>query len=171
MRAALFSDSHGDVTALRFAMESAMKHGKIDLFAFLGDGVQDFYDLMKVMKRHNPMAVIQAVRGNNDPAMTGLSEEAVEKAECLWLFLAHGHRQRVKLTDMMLLQDARDRQCRAMLFGHTHRAFCGEKDGILMFNPGSVSLPVGSGPTAGLLEISPEGVLKPQILHLQSYYA
>lgn len=169
MRAALFSDSHGDAASLRIAMETVMKHGKIDLFAFMGDGVQDFFDLMKVMKKHNPMAMIQAVRGNNDPAMVGLSEEAVIKAEGLWLFLAHGHRQRVKLTDSMLLQDARDRQCRAALFGHTHRAFCLEKDGILLFNPGSVSLPVGSGPTAGILDIRPEGVLKPQILHLQTY--
>jgi putative phosphoesterase len=164
MRAALFSDSHGDAAALRIALEAAMKHGRIDLFAYLGDGVQDFYDLMKVMKKHNPSA-IQAVRGNNDYAMIGLREEAVLKAEGLWLFLAHGHRQRVKLTDSMLMEDAKDRQCRAALFGHTHRAFCEEKDGILLFNPGSVSLPVGSGPTFGLLEISPEGELKPQIIH------
>lgn len=169
MRAALFSDSHGDVTALRFAMESAMKHGKIDLFAFLGDGAQDFYDLMKVMKKHNPMAMIQAVRGNNDPAMIGLSEEAVVKAEGFWLYLAHGHRQRVKLTDSMLIGDAKDRQCRAALFGHTHCAFFEEREGVLLFNPGSVSLPVGSGPTAGILDISPEGILKPQILHLQAF--
>jgi putative phosphoesterase len=69
----------------------------------------------------------------------------------------------------MLLEDARDRQCRAALFGHTHRAFCEEKEGILLFNPGSVSLPVGAGPTFGLLDISKEGVLTPQILHLQTY--
>ncbi len=169
MRAALFSDSHGDAAALRIALEAAMKHGKIDLFGFLGDGVQDFYDLMKVMKKHNPLAVIQAVRGNNDYAMMGLAEEAVLKAEGLWLFLTHGHRQRVKLTDSMLIESAKDRQCRAALFGHTHRAFCEEREGILLFNPGSVSLPVGSGPTAGLLDISPEGVLKPHILHLQTY--
>lgn len=166
MRAALFSDSHGDITALRNALEAAMKHGKIDLFAFLGDGIQDFYDLMDIMKKHNPMALIQAVRGNNDHAMLGLAEEAVIKAEGLWLFLAHGHRQRVKLTDGMLIGDARDRQCRAALFGHTHRAFCEEKEGILLFNPGSVSLPVGAGPTFGLLDISAEGVLKPKILKL-----
>ncbi len=166
MRAALFSDSHGDIAALRNALEAAMKHGKVDLFAFLGDGVQDFYDLMNIMKKHNPMVLIQAVRGNNDHAMLGLAEEAVIKAEGLWLFLAHGHRQRVKLTDGMLIGDARDRQCRAALFGHTHRAFCEEKEGILLFNPGSVSLPVGAGPTFGLLDISAEGVLKPKILKL-----
>jgi putative phosphoesterase len=166
MRAAIFSDSHGDTAALRTAMEAAMKYGKIDIFAFLGDGVQDFYDLMKVMKKHNPMAAIQAVSGNNDSAMIGLKEEAVVKAESLWLFLTHGHRQRVKLTDSMLLGDARDRQCRAALFGHTHRAFCEEKEGILFLNPGSVSLPVGTGPSFGLLDVSPEGVLKPQILHV-----
>jgi putative phosphoesterase len=169
MRVALFSDSHGDAAALRIAMEAAMKHGRIDLFAFLGDGVQDFYDLMKAMKKHNPSAILQAVRGNNDYAMFGLREEAVIKAENLWLFLAHGHRQRVKLTYSMLMEDAKDRQCHAALFGHTHRTFCEEREGILLFNPGSVSLPVGSGPTAGILEISPEGVLKPQILHLQAY--
>ncbi len=165
MRAALFSDSHGDTTALRQAVEAAIKHGKIDLFAFLGDGVLDFYDLKQMMKKHNPKAIIQAVRGNNDYAMTGLLEEAVLKAEGLWLFLTHGHRQRAKLTDRFLIDAARDRQCSAALFGHTHRAYIKEKEGILLFNPGSVSLPVGPGPTFGLLDISPDDVLKPQILY------
>ncbi len=168
MRAALFSDSHGELTALRQALEAAMRLGKIDLFAFLGDGVLDFFDLKQMMKKHNPMAIIQAVRGNNDHAMIGLKEEAVIKAEGLWLFLTHGHRQRVKLTDTFLLGDARDRQCRVALFGHTHRALCLEKEGVLLFNPGSVSLPVRSGPTFGLLDILPEGVLMPQILYLPS---
>ncbi len=166
MRAALFSDSHGDTTALRLALEAAMKHGKIDIFAFLGDGVQEFYDLKQAMKKHNPMAIMQAVRGNNDHAMMGLSEDAVISAEGLWLFLSHGHRQRVKLTDRFLIDYAKDRQCRAALFGHTHRAFCQEKDGVLLMNPGSVSLPMGPGPTFGMLDISPDGILKPQILHL-----
>ncbi len=170
MRAALFSDSHGDMAALRNAVEAAMKHGKIDLFAFLGDGVQDFYDLTQVMKEHNPMAVVQAVRGNNDHAMMGLKEEAVIKSEGLWLFLSHGHRQRVKLTDRFLIDDARDRHCRVALFGHTHRAFCQEKEGVLLMNPGSVSLPMGPGPTFGLLDISPDGILKPQSLHLKGFF-
>jgi len=166
MRVALFSDSHGDVAALRMALEIAMRQGKIDLFAFLGDGVQDFYDLKSFMKQHNPMAQIMAVRGNNDPPMIDLKEEAVIRAEGAWLLLSHGHRQRVKLTDRLLIDDARDRQCRAALFGHTHRAYFHEKEGVLLFNPGSVTLPVGTGPTAGILDIGPEGVFKPQILHL-----
>ena len=169
MRVALFSDSHGDVTALRFAMEAAIKLGKIDLFAFLGDGIQDFYDLMPFMKKHNPQALTQAVRGNNDHTMFGLKEEAVIKAEGIWLFLSHGHRQRVKLTDRFLIDDARDRHCRVALYGHTHRAFIKEKEGVLLFNPGSVSLPVGQGPTFGILDISPDGMLKPQIHYSQSY--
>ena len=169
MRVALFSDSHGDVAALRLALETAMRQGKIDLFAFLGDGVRDFFDLASLMKEHNPLALMQAVRGNNDPPMAGLDEEAVVSAEGVWLLLTHGHRQRVKLTHWLLASDAQDRRCRAALFGHTHRAFCQEKDGILLFNPGSVTLPVGSGPTAGILEIDQKGTIKPQIVHLRTY--
>ena len=169
MRLALFSDSHGDVTALRNAMEAAMLHGKVDVFAFLGDGIHDFLDLQSFIKKHNPLAVTHAVRGNNDPVMLELKEEAVISFGGQWIFLTHGHRQRVKLTDRLLLDDARDRQCRVVLFGHTHRAFLEEKNGVLLMNPGSVSIPAGKGPTAGLLEIGEDGGILPQILNLRMY--
>ena len=169
MRLAFFSDSHGDVNALKQAMEAAMLHGKIDAFAFLGDGIHDFLDLQPCIKKHNPLAVTHAVRGNNDPAMLDLKEELVVSFAGVWVFLTHGHRQRVKLTDKLLIDDARDRQCRIALFGHTHRAFLEEKEGILFMNPGSVSIPAGKGPTAGLIEIGSDGAIHPQILNLRTY--
>ncbi len=169
MRLAFFSDSHGDVTALRGAMEAAMLHGKVDMFAFLGDGIHDFSDLLPFVKKHNPLAVTHAVRGNNDPAMLDLKEEMVVSFAGFWILLTHGHRQRVKFTDKLLLEDARDRGCRVALFGHTHRAFLEEKSGILLMNPGSVSIPAGKGPTAGLIEIGADGSIHPQILNLRMY--
>ena len=169
MRAAFFSDSHGGTGAFRIAMETVMKRGKIDLFAFLGDGIQDFLDLRPLMQSHNPLAQIHAVWGNNDPHRIGLKEEAVVSFGGIWLFLSHGHLHKVKLTDRLLLEDARDRRCRVAVFGHTHHAFCLEKEGILLFNPGSVSLPVGLGPSAGILEIGEDGVLRPQIVQLRMY--
>ena len=169
MRLAFFSDSHGDVTALRSAMEAAMLHGRVDAFAFLGDGIHDFLDLRSFIKKHNPLAVTHAVRGNNDPAMLDLKEELVVSFAGFWIFLTHGHRQRVKLTDRLLLEDARDRQCRIALFGHTHRAFLEEKDGVLLMNPGSVAIPAGKGPTAGMIEIGSDGRIIPQILNLKAY--
>ena len=169
MRLAFFSDSHGDVAALKQAMEAALLHGKIDVFAFLGDGIHDFFDLQPFIKKHNPLAVMHAVRGNNDPAMLDLKEELVVSFAGVWVFLTHGHRQRVKLTDKLLFDDARDRQCRIALFGHTHKAFLEEKDGLLLMNPGSVSIPAGKGPTAGLIEIKADGTMHPQILNLRMY--
>lgn len=169
MRAALFSDSHGDVAALRSAMEAAMLHGRVDVFAFLGDGIHDFLDLQPFIKKHNPLAVTYAVRGNNDPVMPELKEEQVVSFAGIWVLLTHGHRQRVKLTDRLLIDDARDRQCRIALFGHTHRAFQEEKEGILLMNPGSVAIPAGKGPSAGLIEIGADGRIMPQILNLRMY--
>lgn len=166
MRLAAFSDSHGDTYALRFALEEAIKRGMVDVFAFLGDGVQDFYDLQGLMKRHNPSAMCYAVRGNNDYARQGLPEESVVSFGPLWVYLAHGHRQRVKLTDAFIFADARERQCTIALFGHTHRAFLGEKDGVLCMNPGSVALPTGKGPSFGLLTSSSEGNVTTEIVFL-----
>ncbi len=168
MRLAFFSDSHGDVTALRDAMDAATLHGKIDMFLFLGDGIYDFLDLQPYMKKHNPMALIQAVRGNNDPAMHGLREEAVISAGGIWIYLTHGHRQQVKLSDRLLIDEARYRRCRIALFGHTHKAFCQEKDGILLMNPGSVALPAGEVPAAGMIEITEGNNITPKLIYLKS---
>jgi putative phosphoesterase len=169
LRLAFFSDSHGDAYALRLAMETVLKLGQVDLFAFLGDGIQDFYDLKDWAKSQNPQARFEAVRGNNDPMRPGLSDEAVINAGGVWLYLCHGHRERVKLTLWFLADKAKDRDCRAALFGHTHVAFSGEKDGILLLNPGSVSLPVGSGPTCGVLDIGPNGELTPRIIQIRTH--
>lgn len=169
MRLAFFSDSHGDAIALRQAMETVLKLGPVDLFAFLGDGIQDFIGLQPWAKAQNPQLRFEAVRGNNDPMRPGLNEEAVINAGGVWLYLCHGHRERVKLTLWFLAEKAKDRDCRAAFFGHTHMASSGEKDGILLINPGSVSLPVGPGPTAGVVDIGPNGELTPQIIPVKAY--
>ena len=59
---------------------------------------------------------------------------------------------------------ARERQADVLLFGHTHRAEITWDDGLLLFNPGSLS--GGADSTYGTLDITPAGIV-PNILRLR----
>ena len=53
----------------------------------------------------------------------------------------HGHCHYVNARKDMLKSTAKQKGARIALFGHTHVPFCEEMDGILVANPGSLSLP------------------------------
>ena len=165
MRLAVFSDSHGAVTTLHWAMEQAARMGKIDAFIFLGDGASDFEQCRSLMDRLNPRALLFRVKGNNDYFPPDMPEEIVYSFGGVRTFMTHGHRYQAKMTDDCLLQAARQRDCRLCLYGHTHSARLEEKEGILLFNPGSVGAAC-RGETLGLVDIDNDGILKPQIIQL-----
>ena len=65
------------------------------------------------------------------------------------LYMTHGHLHKVKLTQSMLLADARAAGAQAALYGHTHCAECRqEPDGLWVLNPGAG----GYGGSVGLIE-------------------
>jgi len=54
--------------------------------------------------------------------------------------ITHGHGQGVKSKAgiSVLAEYAAANGCRVALFGHTHRRYIGEQQGVLLFNPGAV---------------------------------
>jgi predicted phosphodiesterase len=77
-------------------------------------------------------------------------ETLVEKVCGVKLFMTHGHIHRVKMGLGALIADARKTGVQAVLFGHTHEAYCAqEEDGLWVVNPGSCGYFGGS---AALLE-------------------
>ena len=51
--------------------------------------------------------------------------------------MTHGHRQGVKYSLGPLIRDAASANVQAVLFGHTHSAYCEREDNMWVVNPGS----------------------------------
>lgn len=80
------------------------------------------------------------VQGNNDffSQLDREKELVLGGKRC---FLTHGHNYGVGLDARMLAQEAKARGCQIAMFGHTHRPYMKEIDGVLCLNPGSISFP------------------------------
>lgn len=137
MEFTVISDMHGNTCALRRLIGILPGDAHI---IFLGDGVAQAAEIM----RSFPMISFCAVKGNNDfycdlPLWRTLSEQGCK------IMLTHGHYAYVKSGISSLFAKAQSEGAKVVLFGHTHRQFCEEKDGILFLNPGAL---YNSHPTA-----------------------
>ncbi len=98
------------------------------------------------------------VKGNCDSHATA-NEDVVLEIAGKRILLTHGHLYGVKHSLLRLhlkgLEDKLDLIC----FGHTHMATQNNEEGVILFNPGSASLPrLGGYPTIGLLTVSEIGI-------------
>ena len=142
MKILIISDTHGTLSGA----EQSIRKEPPDHVIHLGDCIRDAEDLSNLF----PVLPICKVPGNND----WFSDEAKEKILLLGgvrFFLCHGHTTGVKNGTDVQWEKAHQGKCAVSLFGHTHRPFLEEQDGILLLNPGSVTY---SG-TYALLTLSP----------------
>lgn len=144
MKALILSDSHGNESALKKAFD---REKQLDAAVFLGDGCGEYFRCVRNLSGVSTYCV----RGNNDfdhsLALSAIVEICGHK-----FLISHGHSFGVSLTDLRILNAAKANGCECALFGHTHRRFAEEKDGIFLFNPGSVSQPRdGKAPSYGLI--------------------
>ncbi len=100
------------------------------------------------------------VAGNND-FYSRLPGERVVKIEHTKFFLTHGHNYYVNAWKEPLAKAAREREATVAIFGHTHVPFQEEIGGVLVLNPGSLSLPRQADhyPTYMLLYVSEDGTV------------
>ena len=159
MKILVFSDSHGRTVDIYDAIEREQPDGVIHL----GDYTEDVRDLRRAYA-YSSMP-IYAVRGNNDfdsefPMYIVMTLGGVR------MYLTHGHRERVYgMSAGQLPHRAKENDCILAMFGHTHRLFWEQMDGIMVFNPGSISLPRGGKKSYGRLTIEPDGfTIEPIIL-------
>ena len=80
------------------------------------------------------------VAGNND-FYSELPRERVIKLNGVPIFLTHGHYHYVNARKDFIRSAAVQRGAKIALFGHTHVPYLEEEGGILVANPGSLSLP------------------------------
>ena len=145
MKILVLSDSHSS----RFFMRRCVDHIQPHAVVHLGDYFADGQDLAE----EYPNIPFYAVPGNCDRGRGWITEPETKLQIIggVCFMLTHGHLHNVKLTLTRLIADARTMGVHAVLFGHTHEAYCNrEEDGVWVLNPGSSGYGGGS---AGLLEI------------------
>ncbi len=129
-RLLVVSDSHGASWKLSDALE--FNPGARWVF-HLGDGEDEADNYLSYL----PGKLICRVRGNGDsPYGPALSD--VVTIEGVTVYACHGHMEGVKRSLDRLAFTAKSKGASLALFGHTHEPFFGEKNGVLLFNPGSL---------------------------------
>ena len=85
--------------------------------------------------------------------------------------VTHGHTYGVSIETAMLEEEARSRGVQVVMFGHTHRPFLEQKEGLTLLNPGSLSYPrqAGRKPSFLIMEIDREGVAHYAQNYLEEY--
>ena len=151
MKWLIASDLHGDAHTCERLFEAYTKEGA-DRLLFLGDllyhgprnDLPQGYEPKKVItllnERKNDLF---CVRGNCDTEVDQMVLEFPILADYMLLplgekmiFATHGHKFNKDLLPPLKKGDI-------LLHGHSHIPTWGEKDGIRIFNPGSVTIPKG----------------------------
>ncbi|MBO6052302.1 MAG: phosphodiesterase, partial [Clostridia bacterium] len=147
MKLFIASDLHGSALWCARMLDAYRASGACRL-VLLGDllyhgprnDLPDGYDPKAIIAMLNPLAdEILAVRGNCDPWSVAPLETVVEW-NGIRMLLLHGHTKEGKLA---LYYSAIAENCSCVLYGHSHIASIERYNGILLVNPGSLSLPRG----------------------------
>ena len=144
MKYLVLSDTHGKTNRASRLYQEA---GDFDGIIHLGDNEGDARALESQLGTD-----VFSVKGNMDGGVGALHR--ILETEGGKILLTHGHREDVKSSLQRLLYKTEEEGCKAALFGHTHEPYYGNFDGVVLFNPGSLTLPrAGRLPSYGILEI------------------
>lgn len=131
MKLLVFSDSHGNETALFNTIRRYKKD--VQTIFFCGDGHED----IETMQKRFSDKKFYIVRGNCDwccdhPLLLTVTVAGKK------ILLTHGHAQRVKSGLEHLIMLGHQEQADIVLFGHTHQQLTTADSRMLICNPGSV---------------------------------
>ncbi len=154
MKCLILSDSHGSAHSVGAALRM---HPDAEVVFFLGDGLSDIKYAMDADNRASERMFL-SVKGNCDFSAPFLSDD-VKKTDSITLLshkivFTHGDLYGAKLGTGGLLTLAENEKCGIVLFGHTHMPHYEYKNGIHLFNPGSVRMGYG-----GLLTLTERDIL------------
>lgn len=152
MRILLFSDSHGYTHNM---IKVINKIKDIDMIIHLGDFIKDVF---KIRDQYKDM-IFEFVPGNNDWTRDYPNEKILE-LDGKKILITHGHLYNVKYDYQRIILRGKILKVDAVFFGHTHIAEEIFSDGMLVLNPGSISIPSQSEkPTYCLVEIKDDKVV------------
>ncbi len=151
MKILVLSDTHGEIDECNHVLK---KVDKIDLIIHLGDYSSDVVNVKKIFK----LDIIN-VRGNCDRMDTKTKDEMIVTLKGKKLFLTHGHIYGVKTNLDRIFYRAKELQVDIALFGHSHVPVSITYEDMLLFNPGSISMPrKGSKKSFGIIELKQNSV-------------
>ncbi len=146
MKIFVVSDTHGRIKNF---IDTAKYLEKPDLIIHLGDYVED---ALKIEKEMGIDTIV--VKGNCDIYSPGFDEEKIIILNDKIILITHGHKYNVKMDTLRLLYKGKEEGVDLILFGHTHYPQIEKQDGIMLMNPGSVSLPrLFNNKTFGIIEL------------------
>lgn len=123
----VFSDTHKNLELIK-RVENVIKES--DYVIHLGDYSSDVLYLKKIIGDK-----LICVRGNGD-VFTNIPSEIELEIDGIKLFLTHGHRYNVKKTLLNIGNEALKRECKVVLYGHTHKYDITDYAGVKLINPG-----------------------------------
>ncbi len=152
-RIGVLSDTHlaatGDALAFLADLDEGAFAG-VEMILHAGDVVEA--DVLQAFTR----CPVLAVRGNMDPVTPSLPGKRVIEVGNARIGLMHGWGASYDLEDR-LLKEFHGADLDVLIYGHSHRPVCYQRNGILLFNPGSATdrrnMPYHS---VGILEIGAE---------------
>lgn len=148
IRIGVLSDTHMRQPEDGFAQRAAQAFAGADMILHAGDLVS-----LAVLEALAGLAPeVHAVAGNMDDhvASQSLPSRKVIQAEGARIGLIHGWGAPVGLAGRVAKEFDR---VAAIVFGHSHRPHNAVKNGVLLFNPGSVSRGIMGSGTAGILTV------------------
>ncbi len=167
IRIAVISDTHGKIKGVEDYLD---QHGPFDLVLHAGDFTVDLYKIIQlwsertVDNQHLPYGYY-SVSGNCDEFP--YPKELMLNVGGIRFLILHGHESGVKSGLMQLKYQALEEKADAVIFGHTHIPVNIKEQGILYFNPGSVSQPRGgSAASFGILELGDKKIINSSLIYV-----
>lgn len=155
MKIAVISDSHNSRDSINNIRQYL---SEANILLHCGDGITDLSYLESEFKGE-----IYGVRGNCDISEKYPIERIVE-VESKKILICHGHLYKVKMEYNTLFYRAKELGVDIVVFGHSHLATILKHDGIVMMNPGSISLPhMGKRKSIGFIDIDKDGKIETHI--------
>lgn len=160
MKLLVISDTHRYLNNAIDVLNSVKRN--IDVVIHLGDHDDDAI----MLQGKYPGLPFHYVSGNND-YNPDTPKEKLLTINGRKLLLTHGDRHRVYFTYERLYYYAAEKDADIVLFGHTHSPVVDDSGGLIVFNPGSLSLPRSTpNPTYGALDISDSGNISGVIMQI-----
>lgn len=161
MKILIVSDTHRRDENLKMVIEQQVP---IDMLIHLGDaeGSERF-----IADWVNPECRMEMVLGNND-FFSLLDKEREVVIGSHKALLTHGHYYGVSMGPEGLVDEAKSRGCDIAMYGHTHRPFLEEIEGVTVLNPGSLSYPRQEGrrPSYMIMTVEEDGTVEYQQKYL-----
>ena len=151
MRLAVISDTHGRAELISRVL---LRESEAKEVFFLGDVVSDIEKIIPEF----PDRIFHIVHGNCDYFSNYPLFDIVEYPFAT-VYFTHGHRYGVKYGTEGLLLSAKGAGANIALYGHTHIASVGYKDGVFLVNGGSLALPRDGKPSYAVIDVTDKGIL------------